>query len=86
MDLITLIGNLETNLTREIVSTNEGDTVSYTASSPKTVTINSTSYSNTNRLCLINKQSDIINLYITSYDFKKIVKINISDITSISIS
>ena len=86
MDLITLIGTLESNLTREIVSTIHGSTVSYTASTTKTVTINtSTAYSNVNRLCLISKNNTTY-MYITSYEFKKTVKVSLADITSISIS
>lgn len=85
MELLTLLGNLETNLTREIVSTNYGDTVSYTSNSSVTVTINSTSYLQVNRLCLISNEN-VTNMYISSYNSKKIVKINISDINSISIT
>lgn len=85
MELITLIGTLEANLTRELVNTNNGDTISYTANTPKTVTINSTTYSNSNRLCLISKNGTT-KLYIASYDFKKVTGINITSINSISIS
>lgn len=85
MDLITLIGKLETNLSREIVGTNYGDTVSYAASSPKTVTINSTNYLQVNRICLI-VDDTTTKLYMACYDFKKLVSVNISTINSISIT
>ena len=86
MDIITLIGNLESNLTREIVNTTDGNTISYTANTPKTVTINtSTTHTNVNRLCLISN-STATKLYITSYNYKKVSSVNISTITSITIT
>ena len=67
MDLLTLIGTLETNLTREIIATNTGDElISYTNPTPFTTTINtSTEYSNTDRLCLT-ADSTATNLYISA--------------------
>lgn len=85
MDLTTLMGTLESNLTRELVSTIDGDVVSYFSSTPKTVTINDTAYLNSNRLCLISKNNTVY-LYITAYDYKKISKISIADITTITIT
>lgn len=86
MDLITLIGILEANLSREIVSTNYGDTVSYAASTPKTVTINSTTnHLQVNRLCLL-VVNGVTKLYISSYGFKKVVSVNISTINTITIT
>jgi len=85
MDLITLIGTLETNLERELVSTNFGPTVSYAALTPKTVTINNTSYLQTNRLCLISN-NNVTKLYVAGYNFKKLVSVNISTINTITIT
>ena len=85
MNLITLIGNLETNLTRELVSTIHGDTISYTANTPKTVTVNSTSYTNVNRICLI-ANNTTTNMYIANNNFKNLTKINITTINSITIT
>ena len=84
MELITLIETLENNLTREIVNTKQGNVVSYTDTTPKTVTVNSTPYNNVNRLCLMVK-NNITYLYINSYDTKKLTKIAISTITTITI-
>ena len=85
MDLITLLGTLESNLTRELVSTIHGDTISYTADTPKTITINnSTTHTNVNRVCII--AEDNTKLYVSSYDYKKLSSIDISTITSISIT
>lgn len=86
MNLLTLLGTLESNLTRELVGTNDGDTISYTADTTKTVTINTnTTYSNVNRLCLITNDTTT-NMYIASYDYKKLSKINIANITNITIT
>lgn len=86
MDLVTLLTTLESNLTREIVNTIHGDTISYTSPTAMTITLNtSTVYTNVNRACLIVKNNTTY-LYITSYDYKKTVKTSIADITSITIT
>ena len=85
MDLITLIETLESNLSREIVGTNYGGTVSYAASTPKTVTIDNDEFLQTNRLCLL-VVNNITYLYVSSYGFKKTVKVAISGIESITIT
>jgi len=85
MNLITLIETLESKLKREIVSTIDGSTVSYTENTPKTITINSTDYPETNRVCLLSR-NNTTKLYISAYQFKKLTKIDISTINTITIT
>ena len=85
MNLIKLIETLESKLKREIVSTRDGSTVSYTENTPKTITINSTDYLETNRVCILSR-NNTTNLYISAYQFKKLTKIDISTINTITIT
>jgi len=58
MDLLTILPILDTALTRETVSTKtDTPTVSWTNTNPFTVTINETTHTNTQRICIHNTQN-----------------------------
>jgi len=84
MILATVLETLEAALDRQLVTTNYGDTVSYPVNG-ETVTVNSTSYSHAERLCLL-CIDNVTYLYINSYDARKRIKINISTINTLSIT
>ena len=84
MDLLTILPILDSNLTRETVSTkNDTPTVSWTNTTPFTTTINETTIPNTQRICIHNKNT-IPTVYI--HTIKTTLKTyNLTDITTIEV-
>ena len=85
MELLTLIPILDANLNRETISTKKDkDICSWTQDAPFTVTINNKTYTNTTRICLIQKQ-DTIYTYINYNNRYKTSKTKLTDIETITI-
>ena len=88
MNLLTLVDTLETvtDLHREIVSSKRVNQIlSYTSTSKFTTEINEDTYTKTNRLCLVHKDNEIY-LYINNLTATNLNKINIDDISTITIT
>ena len=85
MELLTLIPILDANLNRETISTkNNKNTCTWTNSTPFTTTINNKTYTNTTRICLIQK-NETIYTYINYNNRYKTSKTKLSDIETITI-
>ena len=85
MDLLTLIPILDQTLHRETISTkNNKNTCTWTNSTPFTTTINNKTYTNTTRICLIQK-NETIYTYINYNNRYKTSKTKLSDIETITI-
>ena len=83
MDLLTILPILDSNLTRETVSTkNDTPTVSWTKPTPFTVTINENTIQNTQRICIHNKNNTpTLYLHTHKTTLKKYTLTNIETIT-----
>lgn len=83
MDLLTILPILDSNLTRETVSTKtDTPTVSWTNNTPFTVTINENTIQNTQRICIHNKNNTPqLYLHTQKTTLKKYTLTNIETIT-----
>ena len=84
MDLLTILPILDNKLTRETVSTkNDTPTVSWTNTTPFTITINENTIPNTQRICIHNTQNNTPTVYIHTHKttLKKYTLTNINTIT-----
>lgn len=84
MNLLTLIGKLEPYFRRSIVSTNDGEIVSYEITTNDSITINETTIDNIIRICLHSKD-DVTYLYINHTIKGNRCKINIEDISTVEV-
>ena len=88
MDFLTIIKTLEnsTKLTRRIVNTNNGETISYKTKTTTNITINNTTtIQNIIQTCLKPKNNEIY-LYINYATRRNNKKYKIEDITSLTIT
>ena len=85
MDLLTILPILDSDLTRETVSTKtDTPTVSWTNTNPFTVTINETTIPNTQRICIHNK-NNTPTLYIHTIK-TTLKKYTLTDINTIQVN
>ena len=86
MDFLTLIGTLETNLTRTAISTKNGaDTISYKGSITN-VTVNSDTYSNVYHIFLTHDQNNLITVHINHTKRNHTSDYALSDINTLEVT
>ena len=83
MDLLTILPLLDSNLTRETVSTKtDTPTVSWKTNNPFTTTINTTPIPNTQKICIHNKNNTpTVYIHTQKTTLKKYPLTNINTIT-----
>ena len=86
MEFLTLIGTLETNLTRDTISTkNSADCITYKGSI-NSVTVNSDTYSNVYQIFLTHDTNNLITVHVNHTRRNHTTDYSLTDITTLTIT
>ena len=86
MEFLTLIGILESNLTRNTISTKNGaDTISYKGTI-NSVTVNSDTYSNVYHIFLTHDTNNLITVHVNHTRRNHTTDYSLSDITTLEVT
>ena len=86
MDFLTLITTLESNLTRDTISTkNSADTITYKGTI-NSVTVNSDTYSNVYQIFLTHDINNLITVHVNHTKRNHTTDYSLSDITTLEVT